>query len=91
MMGRIVHADETWETISRDNMILRGCQLRNTTFVEGIVLYAGNFCITLLLDFLKAYLFCFTLFDSNYCWKISPRLISSTANSFSFSFFNISL
>uniref|UniRef100_A0A914BYV9 Phospholipid-transporting ATPase n=1 Tax=Acrobeloides nanus TaxID=290746 RepID=A0A914BYV9_9BILA len=30
------------DLINRENVILRGCQVRNTTFVEGIVLYTGK-------------------------------------------------
>lgn len=26
----------------KDNVLLRGCMLRNTDFVEGIVIYAGE-------------------------------------------------
>uniref|UniRef100_A0A0R3S4T8 PhoLip_ATPase_N domain-containing protein n=1 Tax=Elaeophora elaphi TaxID=1147741 RepID=A0A0R3S4T8_9BILA len=42
MKGHIIYEDEMVEDIRSENMILRGCQLRNTSFVEGIVLYAGN-------------------------------------------------
>lgn len=43
MKGQIVYENDTTEVIRSENMILRGCQLRNTAFVEGIVLYAGVF------------------------------------------------
>lgn len=29
------------ETFTPENSLLRGCRLKNTTFVEGIVIYAG--------------------------------------------------
>lgn len=31
------------ETFTPENSLLRGCRLKNTTFVEGIVIYAGEF------------------------------------------------
>jgi phospholipid-translocating ATPase len=30
------------DRITKDNIIIRGCKLRNTTFIEGIVLYTGK-------------------------------------------------
>uniref|UniRef100_A0A9J2PPK4 Phospholipid-transporting ATPase n=1 Tax=Ascaris lumbricoides TaxID=6252 RepID=A0A9J2PPK4_ASCLU len=42
MKGRIMYGDGHIEGIYRENMLLRGCKIRNTTFVEGIVLYAGK-------------------------------------------------
>lgn len=41
--GNIVY-DNTGETdrITRENVILRGCQIRNTAFAEGIVIYTGT-------------------------------------------------
>jgi hypothetical protein len=45
MQGRVLHDDGQVEPISFDNMLLRGCMTRNTTFVEGIVIYAGEFYI----------------------------------------------
>lgn len=35
---------ETGEKVSlnKDNLLLRGCTIKNTDFVEGIVLYAGQ-------------------------------------------------
>lgn len=38
------------DRIERDNVLLRGCRIRNIGFVEGIVLYTGVFCILLTLD-----------------------------------------
>ncbi|KAL3994114.1 hypothetical protein ACH3XW_20415 [Acanthocheilonema viteae] len=40
--GQIIYENDVTEVIRNENMIFRGCQLQNTTFVEGIVLYAGN-------------------------------------------------
>ncbi|KAH7726091.1 TAT-4.1 protein [Aphelenchoides avenae] len=37
--GTVKYDDGTVDTLSRDNVILRGCQIRNTAFVEGVVLY----------------------------------------------------
>jgi magnesium-transporting ATPase (P-type) len=34
-----------WQTkisLNKDNLLLRGCTLRNTDFIEGMVVYAGN-------------------------------------------------
>lgn len=28
--------------LSKDNLLLRGCVLRNTDYIEGIVIYAGT-------------------------------------------------
>uniref|UniRef100_A0A915BCA8 Phospholipid-transporting ATPase n=2 Tax=Parascaris univalens TaxID=6257 RepID=A0A915BCA8_PARUN len=42
MKGRIMYNDGHIEGIYRENMLLRGCKIRNTTFVEGVVLYAGK-------------------------------------------------
>uniref|UniRef100_A0A915PNG5 P-type ATPase N-terminal domain-containing protein n=1 Tax=Setaria digitata TaxID=48799 RepID=A0A915PNG5_9BILA len=42
MKGYIIRNNKITETISSENMLLRGCQLRNTAFIEGIVLYAGS-------------------------------------------------
>ncbi|VDM29914.1 unnamed protein product [Toxocara canis] len=39
--GRIVYENGHIEGINGENMLLRGCKIRNTTFIEGIVLYAG--------------------------------------------------
>ena len=30
------------EPITKENMLLRGSKLKNTTFVEGVVMYAGH-------------------------------------------------
>lgn len=39
--------------VNKDNVLLRGCTLRNTDYVEGLVIYAGNvLCyINTLMDF----------------------------------------
>ncbi|VDM33961.1 unnamed protein product, partial [Toxocara canis] len=38
--GHIVYENGHIEGINGENMLLRGCKIRNTTFIEGIVLYA---------------------------------------------------
>lgn len=40
--GFILHSDGTREGVNRDNLLLRGCEIRNTDYVEGIVVYAGH-------------------------------------------------
>ncbi|WKX95808.1 hypothetical protein Q1695_012339 [Nippostrongylus brasiliensis] len=40
--AKIEYKTGSFEIITKDNMLLRGSRLRNTTFVEGIVLYAGH-------------------------------------------------
>ncbi|KAK6016513.1 hypothetical protein OSTOST_18003 [Ostertagia ostertagi] len=40
--AKIERAPGSFELITKDNMLLRGSRLRNTTFIEGIVLYAGH-------------------------------------------------
>jgi magnesium-transporting ATPase (P-type) len=29
-------------SLNKDNLLLRGCTVRNTDFIEGMVVYAGN-------------------------------------------------
>ncbi|CAJ0957740.1 unnamed protein product, partial [Mesorhabditis belari] len=41
MCGYVEDAQRQKENFSKDHMLWRGCRLRNTTFVEGLVLYAG--------------------------------------------------
>uniref|UniRef100_A0A158PBP6 PhoLip_ATPase_N domain-containing protein n=1 Tax=Angiostrongylus cantonensis TaxID=6313 RepID=A0A158PBP6_ANGCA len=40
--AKIEYQTGYFEIITKDNMLLRGSRLRNTTFIEGIVLYAGS-------------------------------------------------
>lgn len=40
--GSVHYGDGTKDWINVDNMVVRGCQLRNTTFVEGVVMYTGR-------------------------------------------------
>uniref|UniRef100_A0A7E4USY1 Phospholipid-transporting ATPase n=2 Tax=Panagrellus redivivus TaxID=6233 RepID=A0A7E4USY1_PANRE len=42
IQGNVVYRDRSEDKISSQNVIVRGCQVRNTTFVEGVVLYAGK-------------------------------------------------
>jgi len=37
-----LNSDGTKEGVNRDNVLLRGCEIRNTDYVEGIVIYAGE-------------------------------------------------
>ena len=37
-----MHGSGEKEPVNKSNLILRGCELRNTDYVEGIVLYAGR-------------------------------------------------
>uniref|UniRef100_A0A914YVX4 Uncharacterized protein n=1 Tax=Panagrolaimus superbus TaxID=310955 RepID=A0A914YVX4_9BILA len=39
IQGNVEYANEDVDRITTDNIIIRGCKLRNTTFIEGIVLY----------------------------------------------------
>lgn len=39
--GAIVHPSGERVPVSTDNLLLRECILKNTDFVEGIVVYAG--------------------------------------------------
>lgn len=40
--GNIISRPGTRESINKENLLLRGCVIRNTDYVEGIVLYAGH-------------------------------------------------
>ena len=40
--GAIVNPDETRAPVGRENLLLRDCVLKNTDFIEGIVVYAGH-------------------------------------------------
>uniref|UniRef100_A0A5S6QGZ7 Phospholipid-transporting ATPase n=1 Tax=Trichuris muris TaxID=70415 RepID=A0A5S6QGZ7_TRIMR len=40
-VGAILHQDGYREPLDKENLIIRGCELRNTDYIEGIVLYAG--------------------------------------------------
>ncbi|CAD5217112.1 unnamed protein product [Bursaphelenchus xylophilus] len=39
--GKIEYENGENEKITKENVILRGCQLKNTSFAEGIVIYTG--------------------------------------------------
>lgn len=40
--GTVVHPTGATVPVSTDNLLLRECVLKNTDFVEGIVVYAGR-------------------------------------------------
>ncbi|KAE9549828.1 hypothetical protein FO519_006962 [Halicephalobus sp. NKZ332] len=40
--GSVHYGDGTKDRIGAENMVIRGCQVRNTTFVEGVVMYTGK-------------------------------------------------
>lgn len=40
--GAIVNPDGLRVPVGRENLLLRDCALKNTDFVEGIVVYAGH-------------------------------------------------
>ncbi|VDK28867.1 unnamed protein product [Anisakis simplex] len=40
--GYLEHENGAKEAVDKVNLLLRGCEVRNTDFVEGIVLYAGS-------------------------------------------------
>uniref|UniRef100_A0A0K0F2K1 Probable phospholipid-transporting ATPase VA (inferred by orthology to a human protein) n=1 Tax=Strongyloides venezuelensis TaxID=75913 RepID=A0A0K0F2K1_STRVS len=40
--GKVLYSQEKFDVIKRENVIYRGCQIKNTTFIEGIVLYTGK-------------------------------------------------
>lgn len=37
-----LHQDGQRETVNKNNLLLRGCEVRNTDYIEGIVVYAGT-------------------------------------------------
>lgn len=39
--GTVVYGSGETDKITKENVILRGCQVRNTAFAEGIVIYTG--------------------------------------------------
>ena len=41
-MSGTVELDGRTENINSGNVLLRGCRLKNTTFVEGVVIYSGR-------------------------------------------------
>lgn len=40
--GAVIHPTGGRVPVSTENLLLRGCLLKNTDFVEGIVVYAGH-------------------------------------------------
>jgi magnesium-transporting ATPase (P-type) len=40
--GTVVYGTGETDRITKENVILRGCQVKNTTFAEGIVIYTGK-------------------------------------------------
>ncbi|XP_014209403.1 probable phospholipid-transporting ATPase VA isoform X2 [Copidosoma floridanum] len=40
--GAVVHPDGTRVPVSTENLLLRECYLKNTDFIEGIVIYVGH-------------------------------------------------
>ncbi|CEF60171.1 Probable phospholipid-transporting ATPase VA [Strongyloides ratti] len=40
--GKVIYSQNKYDIINKDNIIYRGCQIKNTTFIEGIVLYTGK-------------------------------------------------
>ena len=40
--GHVEYDTGEEDRITKDNIVIRGCKLRNTTFVEGIVIYTGK-------------------------------------------------
>lgn len=40
--GAVVHPNGGRVPVSTENLLLRECVLKNTNFVEGIVIYAGH-------------------------------------------------
>ncbi|ODN06541.1 putative phospholipid-transporting ATPase VD [Orchesella cincta] len=40
--GKLLHKDLTQVPLSKENLLLRDCYLKNTDFVEGVVIYAGQ-------------------------------------------------
>uniref|UniRef100_A0A0N4ZBE4 Phospholipid-transporting ATPase n=1 Tax=Parastrongyloides trichosuri TaxID=131310 RepID=A0A0N4ZBE4_PARTI len=42
LSGKVLYSQEKFDVINKDNVIYRGCQLKNTTFIEGLVLYTGK-------------------------------------------------
>ncbi|KFD69267.1 hypothetical protein M514_04530 [Trichuris suis] len=41
-VGAMLHQDGYREPLDKESLIIRGCELRNTDYIEGIVLYAGS-------------------------------------------------
>ena len=54
--GFISHPNGEKVPVGKDNLLLRECVLKNTTFVEGLVIYAGKgifvqlFCLSMIWD-----------------------------------------
>ena len=40
--GSITHPNGERVPVGKDNLLLRECVLKNTTFVEGLIVYAGK-------------------------------------------------
>ncbi|KAI6206385.1 Phospholipid-transporting ATPase [Aphelenchoides besseyi] len=40
--GNLIYETGETDKVSKENVILRGCQIRNTAFAEGIVIYTGK-------------------------------------------------
>lgn len=40
--GTVVYGSGETDRITKENVILRGCQVKNTAFAEGIVIYTGK-------------------------------------------------
>lgn len=40
--GALLHPNGKRVPLNSDNLLLRECKVKNTDFVEGIVVYAGN-------------------------------------------------
>ncbi|XP_014666563.1 PREDICTED: probable phospholipid-transporting ATPase VA, partial [Priapulus caudatus] len=40
--GAVAHTDGRRVAVGNDNLLLRGCVLKNTDYVEGVVVYAGH-------------------------------------------------
>ena len=40
--GSIIHASGERVPVGKDNLLLRECVLKNTDFIEGLVVYAGH-------------------------------------------------
>lgn len=40
--GKMIHPDNEQVPLTKENLLLRDCCLKNTDFVEGVVVYAGK-------------------------------------------------
>jgi hypothetical protein len=66
--------------LSKENLLLRGCTIRNTEAVVGIVVYAGSFCSSLYSDlFAASYVLTFFISSRRSLRKVNCDLRNVTS------------